>query len=168
VAIKTAMPGIHHKSDAGGVKLGLRGWTAVSDAYRELANSLGPRVVVAPMAPPGIEMHLGIVRDPQFGPLVLVAAGGIFVEVLADRRMVMPPLDETRARRTIDRLKVRPLLDGVRGQPPADVDALVRAIVGLSWLAHDLCDHIEALDANPVICWAEGCVAVDALVIPRA
>ncbi len=80
----------------------------------------------------------------------------------------MPPLDEARARRLIDALASRPLLDGVRGQPPADVDALARAIVGLSWLAHDVGDRIEALDANPVICWADGCVAVDALVIPHA
>jgi hypothetical protein len=67
----------------------------------------------------------------------------------------------------VDELRVRPLLDGVRGQPPADVDALVNAIVGLSWLAHDLGDRLEALDANPVICGPEGCVAVDALVLPR-
>ncbi|MGZ5353983.1 MAG: acetate--CoA ligase family protein [Actinomycetota bacterium] len=167
VAIKTAMPGIHHKTEAGGVKLGLSGWPAVSDAYRQLASSLGPRVVVAPMAPPGVEIHLGIVRDPQFGPLVLVAAGGVLVEVLRDRRMAMPPLDGVRARRLVDALETRPLLDGVRGAPAADVDALARAIVGLSWLAHDLGDDLEALDANPVICGADGCLAVDALVIAR-
>jgi hypothetical protein len=67
----------------------------------------------------------------------------------------------------IDRLKVRPLLDGVRGRPAADLGALERAVVGLSWLAHDLGDLLEALDANPVICGPDGCVAVDALVIPR-
>jgi hypothetical protein len=120
------------------------------------------------MAPEGVEIHLGIVRDEQFGTLVLVAAGGVLVEVLRDRRLAMPPLDEVRARPMIDCLKVRPLLDGVRGQPPTDIDALARAIVGMSWLAHDLGDRIEALDANPVICWVDGCVAVDAVVIPRA
>ena len=98
---------------------------------------------------------------------MLVGAGGVLVEVLKDRRLAMPPLDEVRALSTVDRLKVRPLLEGVRGQPPADVDALARAIVALSWLAHDLGDHLEALDANPVICGLKGCVAVDALVIPR-
>ena len=67
----------------------------------------------------------------------------------------------------VDRLKVRPLLDGVRGQPAPNVDALAQAVVALSWLAHDLGDHLEALDANPVICGPDGCVAVDALVIPR-
>jgi hypothetical protein len=120
------------------------------------------------MAPGGVEVALGIVRDPQFGPLVLVAAGGVLVEVLKDRRLALPPLDEVRARRLIDRLGVRPLLDGVRGQAAADVGALTRAMVSLSWLAHDLGGYLEALDANPVICGPAGCVAVDALVIPRS
>jgi acetate---CoA ligase (ADP-forming) len=80
----------------------------------------------------------------------------------------MPPLDESRARSMVDRLDVRPLLEGVRGQPTADVDALMQAIVSLSWLAIDHGDHLEALDANPLICGPEGCVAVDALVIPAS
>jgi acyl-CoA synthetase (NDP forming) len=167
VAVKTAAPGIRHKSDVGGVRLGLGDRASVEAAYADLERELGPRVVVAAMAPPGVEIALGVVRDPQFGPLVLVAAGGVLVEVLKDRRLAMPPLDEPRARRLVDGLQVRPLLDGVRGQPPTDVDALARAVVGLSWLAHDLGDEIEALDANPVICSPGGCAAVDALVLPR-
>jgi hypothetical protein len=87
--------------------------------------------------------------------------------VLRDRRLALPPLDEARARRLIDRLAIRPLLDGIRGASPADLGALERAIVGLSWLAHDLGDAVEAIDANPVICGPDGCVAVDALVVPR-
>jgi len=167
VALKTATPGVQHKSDVGGVRLGLGDRTALLDAYRELSASLGPTVTVAAMAPPGVEIHLGIVRDSQFGPLVLMAAGGVLVEVLKDRRLALPPLDETRARRLVDGLKVRPLLDGVRGQPAADVGVLAKAVVALSWLAHDLGDHLEALDANPVICGPDGCLAVDALVVPR-
>jgi hypothetical protein len=112
-------------------------------------------------------MALGIVSDAQFGPLVLVAAGGVLVEVLSDRRLAMPPLDEARATRLIDRLKVRPLLEGVRGAPASDVAALARAVVALSWLAADLGDGLQALDVNPVICGPNGCTAVDALVIPR-
>jgi hypothetical protein len=119
------------------------------------------------MAPPGVEIALGIVRDPQFGPLVLVGAGGVLVEIMRDRRLAMPPLDEARARSMIDRLEFRPLLDGVRGGQPADVDGVARAIVALSWLAHDLAEHLEALDANPLICGPNGCVAVDALAIPQ-
>jgi acyl-CoA synthetase (NDP forming) len=167
VALKTAMPGITHKSDVGGVHLALADTGAVERAYDALASSLGPRVTVAAMIPSGVEIALGVVRDPQFGPLVLVAAGGVLVEVLKDRRLGLPPLDELRARRLVDRLKVRPLLDGVRGAPASDVDALVDAIVSLSWLAHDLGEHLEALDVNPVICGPSGCVAVDALVIAR-
>ena len=167
VALKTAMPGIEHKSDVGGVRLGLAHAAAVARAYRDLADRLGPRVAVAAMAAPGIEIHLGIVRDEQFGPLVLVAAGGVLVEVLNDRRLALPPLDAARAMRLIDRLKIRPMLGGVRGQPPADLAALAEAVVALSWLAHDLGEHIEALDANPVIAGVDRCVAVDALVVPR-
>jgi acyl-CoA synthetase (NDP forming) len=167
VAVKTAAPGVLHKSDVGGVHLGVDDSPSLEDAYAELERELGPRVTVSRMAPPGVEIAFGIARDPQFGPLVLVGAGGVFVEVMKDRRLSMPPLDVGRARALIDRLETRPLLDGVRGQPPADVDALARALVSLSWLANDLGEHIYGLDANPLICGSEGCVAVDALVIPR-
>jgi hypothetical protein len=114
-----------------------------------------------------VEVALGVVRDPQFGPLVLVAAGGVLVELLKDRRLAMPPLDPARAHRLIDGLAMRPLFDGVRGSPACDVDALARTVVALSWLAHDLGEHLEALDVNPVICGPDGCLAVDSLVVPR-
>ena len=84
------------------------------------------RVTVSKMAPPGVEIALGIVRDPQFGPLVLVGAGGVLVEILKDRRLAMPPLEELRARKLVDRLQIRPLLDGVQGQQGADVGVLAR------------------------------------------
>lgn len=167
VALKTAVAGIQHKSDVGGVRLNLATHDAVAEAYGDLADRLGPQVTVARMAPPGVEMALGIVRDPQFGPLVLVAAGGVLVELLKDRRLGLPPLDEARATRLIDRLRARPLLEGVRGQPAVNVDAFAGALVRLSRLASDLGEHIEGLDVNPVICTPELCLAVDALVIPR-
>jgi acyl-CoA synthetase (NDP forming) len=167
VAMKTAVPGIAHKSDVGGVRLGIDDSSSLEDAYADLERDLGPQVTVAPMAPPGVELALGVVRDEQFGPLVLVGAGGLLVEVLEDRRLAIPPLDEPRAVRLVERLRMRRLLDGVRGLPAADVGALARAIVGLSWLAHDLGDRLEALDVNPVICGPDGCVAVDALVVSR-
>lgn len=166
VVCKTAVPGIQHKSDAGGVKLNLRDADEVRAAYEDLANRLGPEAVVSPMVPEGVELALGIVRDAQFGPLVLVAAGGVLVELLKDRRLGMPPLDEVRARRLLDGLKSRALLDGVRGAPASDVGAVVRAVVALSALAQDLGEHIAALDVNPLIAGPGGCVAVDALVIP--
>jgi acetate---CoA ligase (ADP-forming) len=167
VAMKTAAAGVHHKSDVGGVALGVTDAESLRAAYEDIASRLGPHVVVAAMAPPGVELALGIVRDPQFGPLVLVAAGGVLVEVLHDRRLAFPPLDPPRARASIDRLRVRPLLDGVRGAAPSDVDALARAVSRLSVLASDLGDRLDALDVNPVIVTSDGCVAVDALVVPR-
>ncbi len=166
VALKTASPGIQHKSDVGGVKLGLADEAELRGAFEEIAARLGPQVAVAAMAPKGVELALGVIRDPQFGPLVLVAAGGILVELLHDRRLAFPPLDEPRARSLIDGLATRPLLDGVRGAPASDVDAVASAVSRLSLLAADLGDLIEAVDVNPLIASPEGCVAVDALVIP--
>jgi acyl-CoA synthetase (NDP forming) len=168
VALKTAAPGVAHKSNEGGVALGLDSPGALRSAYARIAAVLGPEVNVAAMAPTGVEVHLGVVRDGQFGPLVLVAAGGVLVELLGDRRLALPPLDEARAVAMIDRLRIRALLDGARGGPPADIAALARAVASLSWLAHDLGEHIDALDLNPVIVSPEACLAVDALVVPRA
>jgi len=167
VALKTASPGVQHKTDVGGVRLGVDDSPSLEDAYGDIERALGPQIAVSKMAPTGAEITLGIVRDDQFGPLVLVGAGGVLVEFMKDRRLALPPLDEARARSLVDGLEIRPLLDGVRGQQGADVGVLSRAVVAVSWLAHDLGEHIEALDANPLICGPDGCVAVDVLVIPR-
>jgi acyl-CoA synthetase (NDP forming) len=167
VALKTAAPGMAHKSDVGGVRLGIADAPAVVLAYGDLAARLGPRATVAAMAPAGVEVALGIVRDGTFGPLVVVAAGGVLVEVLRDRRLALPPVDRAGAMRLLEGLAIRPLLDGVRGAPPADTEALADAIVRLSVLATEAGDSIDALDVNPVIVSPQGCVAVDALVVPR-
>jgi acetate---CoA ligase (ADP-forming) len=168
VALKTAAPGVLHKSDVGGVRLGLAGPEQLAAAYADLAGRLGPRVVAAAMAAPGVELALGVVRDPQFGPLVMVAAGGVLVEVLGDRRFALPPVDARTARSMLDRLAVRPLLDGGRGAPPADLGAVADAVVALSVLAVDLGDHLAAVDVNPLVAGPHGCVAVDALVVRAA
>jgi acyl-CoA synthetase (NDP forming) len=168
VALKTAAPGVQHKSDVGGVKLELANAGQLEAAYADLASGLGPEVTVATMAPAGVELALGIVRDPTFGPLVLVAAGGVLVELLHDRTLAFAPLDDAGAARLIDGLKIRPMLGGVRGAPPADVTSVAKAVVRLSVIAADLGDLLEALDVNPLIATQDGCVAVDALVIPRA
>jgi acetate---CoA ligase (ADP-forming) len=162
VALKTAPAS--HKTDLGGVKLGIEDRHALIAAYTELSSRLGPSVVVQEMAESGVEMALGIVHDHQFGPLVMVAAGGVLIETLRDRRLALPPLNEAHARRLIDRLDARPLLNGARGSPPADVDSLAQAMSRLSVLAWDLGDLIGALDVNPLIVGPNGCVAVDALV----
>jgi acetate---CoA ligase (ADP-forming) len=165
LAMKTAMPEITHKSEVRGVRLHIRDVDELRETYRDLSERLGPHVTVAAMAPPGVEVALGIVRDPTFGPLVLVGAGGVLVEVIRDRRLALPPLDEDAARRLIDRLAMRPLLDGVRGAPAADVGALARAVSRLSVLAVELGDVIAELDVNPVIVSPHGCVAVDVLLV---
>ena len=159
VALKTAAPGVRHKSEVGGVRLGLAGPEQLAAAYTDLVGRLGPRVVVARMAAGGVELALGVVRDPQFGPLVMVAAGGVRVEVLRDRRFALPPLDARTARSTLDRLAVRPLLDGAGAAAAAD------AVVALSALAVDLGDRLAAVDVNPLVAGPDGCVAVDALVV---
>jgi len=164
VALKTAAAS--HKTDVGGVRLGIEYPAALTAAYGEMSSRLGPEVVVQEMVGPGVEMALGIVHDPQFGPLVMVAAGGILIETLADRRLALPPLNEAHARRLVDRLGAVRLLDGVRGGPPADRYSLAHALSRLSVLAHDLGDLIDALDVNPLIVGEKGCTAVDALVEP--
>ncbi len=165
VALKTAMPGVHHKSDSGGVVLGVAP-DRLTEAYDALAARLGPRVLVADMAPPGAEMALGVVRDPHFGPLVVVAAGGVHIELLADRRLAVPPFDSDRAKELIARLRCRPLLDAHRGRPAASVDALAEALARLSVLAQELGRWIGELDVNPIIAGPDRAVAVDALVVP--
>jgi hypothetical protein len=133
-------------------------------AYAEMSHSFGPEVTVSAMVPPGAELALGIVRDPQFGPLVMAGAGGVLVELLADRAFGLPPLDETRAQDMLGRLKARRLLDGLRGTPVSNVASVADAIVRLSALAADAGDLISGLDVNPLIAGASGCVAVDVLV----
>ncbi len=167
VALKTAASGVAHKSDIGGVRLGIADAPALVLAYGDLAARLGPRATVAAMAPAGVEVALGVVHDGTFGPLVVVAAGGVLVEVLHDRRLALPPVDRAGAMRLLDGLAIRPLLDGVRGAPSADTEALADAIVRLSLLATEVGGSIDALDVNPVIVSQQGCVAVDALVVPR-
>jgi acyl-CoA synthetase (NDP forming) len=166
VVLKTDEPAVAHKSEVGGVVLGLDGPAAVRAAYDDVAGRLGRQVSVSATVPPGLEIALGVVRDPQFGPMLLVAAGGLLVELLHDRALAIPPVDRERAAALIERLRVRPLLDGVRGAPAADIGAVVDALVGLSTLAVELGDVLEALDVNPLVCGPAGAVAVDALVVP--
>jgi len=162
VVLKTDEPAITHKSDVGGVVLGLADPAALAAAYADLAERLGRRVLVGQTAPAGPELALGLVRDPGLGPLIVVGAGGVLVELLADHAVALPPVDESLAG-----LRVSRLLAGVRGQPPAALAPVLTAITGLSALALELGDALEALDINPVICAPSGPLAVDALAIPR-
>lgn len=167
VVLKTGEPGIAHKSDAGGVVLGLGDPDALRAAYQDLARRLGSHVLVCETIPAGPELSLGLARDGELGPLLVVGAGGLLVELLADRAVALPPVSLGQARGMLATLRVARLLAGVRGQPPADLDAVAAAITGLSQLAAELGGELEAVDINPLICGPAGAVAVDALVIPR-
>ena len=168
VVLKTGQPGIAHKSDAGGVVLGIRDPAGLAAAYAEMAGRLGPRVLVCETAGPGTELALGITRDPGLGPLVVIGAGGLLVEFLADRAVALPPVDAAQALRMLGRLRVAGLLAGVRGQPAADTGAIAGTVVAVSAIARELGDHLEALDINPLICGPGGAVAVDVLAVRRA
>lgn len=165
VVLKTAMPDILHKSDVGGVKLGLSNAEAVRAAWADLAGRLGPRATVARMVPPGLEISMGFVRDPQFGPLVTVGAGGVLIELLADRRAALAPFGPATARRLLDGLALRRLLDGYRGAPAVAIDDLAEIVARFSVLAADLDGLVAEMDVNPLVCGPD-IVAVDALAVP--
>ena len=166
VVLKTDEPGIAHKSDVGGVRLGLADPGAAGAAYDDLAARLGPRVLVCETAPPGAELALGIVRDAALGPLLVISAGGVLIEIFAERAVLLAPVTRSAAVAALGRLRLAPVLAGTRGQPPADMEAIADAITGLSRLACDLGDALDALDINPLICGPSGAIAADALLIP--
>jgi acyl-CoA synthetase (NDP forming) len=165
VVLKTDNPAIAHKSDVGGVKLGLTYERALRAAYTDLAARLGPAALICQTAPPGIELALGITTDPALGPLIVVGAGGTLVELIADRAVALPPVTASQARDLLAELKVSKLLAGVRGAPPADLNAISAAIAALSTLATELAEDLAALDINPLICGPAGATAADALII---
>ena len=168
VVLKTAMPGIDHKSDRGGVHLGIADEAALAVAYRDLAKRLGPRVLVAPMVTDtGVEMLLGMVHDDQFGPVVLLGYGGLHVEALADVVRALPPFDAAEARRLVARLAVAPLLHSRRHPRALAVDEFCRSAVRFSELVAGLGDLLAEIDINPVIVHPDGCAIVDALVLSR-
>jgi acyl-CoA synthetase (NDP forming) len=167
VTLKTAKEGLFHKSDRGGVILGIRDEEQLRQMYKLLSHRLGEEVIVAPMVAAGIDMFLGIKRDPQFGPIVILGFGGVLAETINDVQFALPPFDAAHARRCVDRLQLRPLLDGVRGNPAVDVDNFCDTASRFSVLAHALHDVLAELDVNPAIVSESGAIAVDALAIGR-
>jgi acetyltransferase len=174
VALKIESAQITHKSDVGGMALNLTNPAEVRAAFtriRDHATTQTPSaeiagIVVQRMAAEGIEMILGIKRDALFGPVIVCGFGGIFVELLKDIAIGIPPVSRGQAHSLLQGLRGWPLLTGLRGKPPADVDALCDAIVAVSNLAVSLGDQLLALDINPLVVHASnhGVVAVDALV----
>lgn len=174
VALKVESPDILHKTEAGALRLGVGSAPEARRAFDELvaaARQHLPRakiegVLVQEMVTGGTEIVLGVVRDPQFGPVVMVGLGGIFVEVLGDVAFSLAPLTRRDAEEMVGALRGVAVLNGARRRPPADRGALVEALVGLSHLAADAGDAISELDINPLVVLeaGRGAVAVDALV----
>ncbi len=169
VVLKTAKRGLDHKSDQQGIHLSLADATAVAAAYRDLAKRIDGRVLVAPMiAAHGAELLLGMVNDAQFGPVVLIGAGGVHVEALADAVYALPPFDDAEAARLVQRLRIAPLLGSRRHRRPLALDEFCRVAARFSALVAALGNHFSEIDLNPVIVHADGCAIVDALVVPHA
>jgi len=174
VAIKVIAGGISHKSDAGGVQLNLRNGEAVAAAYADMLERIRQAypevelegVLVQPMVTGGRELILGGRQDPQFGPVVLLGLGGVFVEILEEVVVRIAPLTKSMAGEMVESLRGAAILKGARGHKPADIDALVEALLRLSQL---LCDfpEIKELDINPLRLFQAGerCCALDARMI---
>jgi acetate---CoA ligase (ADP-forming) len=168
VALKTDTSGINHKSDVGGVRLGIATPADLTAAYTDLCARLGPRVTITEMAPSGPELILGMSRDPALGPLVVIGAGGIMAEYLSDRVVALPPLTPSAAATLITAQRFARLLAGFRGHPATDLAAVAATVTAFSTLVTDLAVHLAAVDINPLICTPAGPIAVDALVIATA
>jgi acyl-CoA synthetase (NDP forming) len=161
--LKAAGKDILHKSDVGGVRLGLASEQAVRDAFAALASGLGDRleaVLVQPMVSGAIEMVVGGVNDPAFGPVVMCGMGGVLVDVLDDTAFALCPIDEPGVRALIDRIKGRVRLRAFRGGAAADEPAFRALLVRASQLMH-ACPEIQELDLNPVMALPDGAVAAD-------
>ena len=171
LALKIVSPDILHKSDAGGVKVGLRSAQDVEDAIRTMmklpaiANARVDGFLLEEMAPAGLEVVIGGLRDPQFGPMIMVGLGGIFVEVLADVSFRICPIDRVDAEEMLDELKGKALLDGARGRKPVSRAAIVDALLKVGGAGGLLMTHapdIAEADINPLIVSESGAMAVDA------
>ena len=176
VVIKAVVPGLVHKTEAGGVMLGLGDAAAVQAAMQCMreriagssADSVLSGVLVSPQVQGGVEMVIGAHRDPQFGWIVALGFGGIFTEVLDDVVLASAPVSPATAMRMLGRLRGRALLEGARGTPRCDLQALAQALSALSHLAHSFGERMDAVEVNPLLARAEGVLALDARVLPAA
>lgn len=177
VVLKIASPDLPHKTEAGGVVVGVGSDVEVRRAYAQMRDRVATKaphaaidgVIVAPMAKGVAELILGSRIDPVFGPVVMVGLGGIFAEILQDSAVQMAPVSEAQAMAMLKSLKAFAVLDGARGQPRADLGAAARAVVALSRFAAAHADTIAEIDINPLLLRVEGegAVALDALLIPH-
>ncbi|MCV3240732.1 acetate--CoA ligase family protein [Mesorhizobium sp. ZC-5] len=171
VVLKVVSPDIVHKSDVGGVRVGLGSADEVAAAAgamvkrisKELPDAKIEGYSVQEMVKGEVEVFIGVRRDPQFGPIVLLGMGGVAVEILKDVAVATAPVSRGRALQMVDELRMSPLLKGARGRPLVDIDAIVDAVERISWLAHDLDTRLVDLEINPLIVRTQGggAVAVD-------
>ena len=178
VALKVQSPDIPHKTEANALRLNVSGADAVRRSYDEViaaASAYRPDVhiegvLVQEMVTDAHEVFVGLSQDATFGPVVAIGLGGIYVEVLRDIVIRLAPLSHDATRRALSSLRAFPLLTGVRGRAPSDIEALVECIVRLSWLAVDLKDLVREVDVNPiaVLSAGRGVRVIDALVVPIA
>ncbi len=172
VVLKIVSPDILHKSDVGGVLLGVNDAGAVKQGFDQIVSKARAAVpgadiqgvAVQQMAKEGTEVIVGLVTDPQFGPVVMFGLGGVLVEVLKDVSFRIVPLRPRDAGAMIREIKGYPILEGVRGRPPVDVAALERLVLGVSEFAKAHPEVVE-LDLNPVLAYPSGVVAVDARIV---
>lgn len=169
VALKAVAPGLVHKTDAGGVRLGLEGADAVRTAAAEIQRAVTQAghelegLVVQPMAPQGVEMLVGVVHDHSFGPVIACGAGGTTAELIKDVSVRITPLTDVDAREMVTSLKTFPLLNGYRGGPRCDVAAIEDVLLRVSAMVERHAEIVE-LDCNPLIAGPGGAVIVDARV----
>jgi acetyl-CoA synthetase (ADP-forming) len=172
VVLKIVSPDVLHKSDVGGVVLDLKSAPDVENAYEKIIANVKKHkpdakivgVLVQEMAPSSTEIIVGATKDPQFGPALMFGLGGIFVEVLKDVTFRIAPITESDAREMITEVKAYPILKGYRGQPAADVDAIVEILMNTSRLVMDH-QEIKELDLNPIMVYEKGAKTVDARII---
>ena len=172
VVLKVSSVDISHKSDAGGVKVNLKNKAEVEDAFDRIMESCKAAVPTAniegisvqPMGKPGIEVIIGVIKDPSFGPTIMFGLGGVFVEVLKDVSFRVIPIEESDAEDMINEIKGKKLLEGYRGQDPVDVAYLQQMLLKLSDFVNKT-PEIQEIDMNPVFAYKDGAVVVDARVI---
>jgi acyl-CoA synthetase (NDP forming) len=172
VVLKIVSPDVIHKFDVGGVILNLKSTEEVRDAYNKIlmnvkkykpdAKIVG--ILVQEMAPPSTEVIVGATKDPQFGPALMFGFGGIFVEVLKDVAFRIAPITRSEAQGMITEVKAYPILRGYRGQPPADINAIIEILLNTSKLVMDH-PEIKELDLNPIMVYEKGAKTVDARII---
>jgi acyl-CoA synthetase (NDP forming) len=172
VVMKISSPDISHKTDVGGIILDLNSDEEIKKAYLTMMDSVKKNarkaridgVIIQKMAKSGLEVIVGVKLDPQFGHVIMFGLGGIFVEVYKDVSFRVTPIDRKTARDMILEIKASSILQGARGQEPADIDAIIDVITGLSNMLRKNPDIIE-LDINPLIVYSHGVAAVDARVL---